>query len=99
MTTASEKDVLTPAQVQEAIAPLAGWEYRDGRVTRDFETKSFVKGVELVKAITPIAEEMNHHPDVLLTWPRVTVMIWTHKVNGITKLDIELARKIHEAAA
>jgi 4a-hydroxytetrahydrobiopterin dehydratase len=64
-----------------------------------FKTGSFVKGLELVTRITEAAEEANHHPDVVLTYPQVDVDLISHDVGGVTSRDLDLARRISAIAA
>ncbi|MBU1802009.1 MAG: 4a-hydroxytetrahydrobiopterin dehydratase, partial [Actinobacteria bacterium] len=52
-----------------------------------------------VQAIGAAADEMNHHPDVELTYPRVAVRLSSHDVGGVTRRDVVLARAISEMAA
>ena len=52
---------------------LADWRFFLMRLHARFRTGSFVKGLELVTRITEAAEEANHHPDVVLTYPQVDV--------------------------
>ena len=40
-----------------------------------------------------LAEEQNHHPELHLTWGRVTVTIWTHKIDGLTESDFVFAAR------
>ena len=47
--------------------------------------------------IGAIAEEQNHHPDLVLAWGRVGVEIWTHKINGLTESDFIFAAKCDRA--
>ena len=42
--------------------------------------------------------EQGHHPDLLLSWGKVEITIWTHKVNGLTESDFILAAKIDQLA-
>jgi 4a-hydroxytetrahydrobiopterin dehydratase len=51
-----------------------------------------------VNRITPAAEEMNHHPDLAISWSKVTVSLSTHSQGGITENDFELAARIDEQA-
>jgi len=95
----SAREVLTEPQIEEALIQLDGWEYKGFRLERIYKTGSFVDGVDLIKEITEAAEAMNHHPDVFLSYPKVKIQLWTHDVNGITALDIELAAKINDLAA
>ena len=78
---------------------LADWRFFLMKLHARFETGSFVTGLELVTRITEAAEEANHHPDVVLTYPRVDVDLHSHDVHGVTSRDIALARRISEIAA
>jgi 4a-hydroxytetrahydrobiopterin dehydratase len=50
--------------------------------------------VDFVNRLTPVAEEMNHHPDPEISWNTVTVKITTHSEGGLTSNDFELAGRI-----
>lgn len=63
-----------------------------------FRTRSFAKGLALVRAIGELAEAANHHPDVDLRYAGVTVRVFTHEARGLTERDLNIARKISEAA-
>jgi 4a-hydroxytetrahydrobiopterin dehydratase len=69
----------------------------DGAKTH-FVTGSFAKGVELVQAIGRLADAANHHPDIDLRYPGVTVNLFTHETGDISDLDAALARQISAAA-
>jgi len=43
-----------------------------------------------------LAERVGHHPDLYLSWGKVKINIWTHKINGLTESDFILAAKIEE---
>ncbi|WP_243057051.1 4a-hydroxytetrahydrobiopterin dehydratase [Nocardioides sp. SR21] len=85
-----------PAVVAEG---LDDWRFFLMRLHARFETGSFVKGLELVTRITEAAEDANHHPDVVLTYPHVDVDLHSHDVHGVTSRDIALARRITAIAA
>ena len=59
------------------------WRFFLMKLHARFETGSFVKGLELVTRITEAAEAANHHPDVVLTYPRVDVDLQSHDVHGV----------------
>ena len=75
-----------------------GWEVSDGVAERTFRTGSFAVGVEFVDAIGAIADDADHHPDVDLRYPTVTVRLTSHDVGGLSRRDSDLARRISEAA-
>jgi 4a-hydroxytetrahydrobiopterin dehydratase len=77
---------------------LPRWSVEGDEIVRVYETGSWRLGVLLVGAIAYLAESLNHHPDVLLRYPSVTVRLSTHDAGGITELDLELARRIERLA-
>ena len=56
--------------------------------------KDFADALAYVNAVGALAEEMNHHPDVDIRWSVVTLRLSTHSEGGITRLDLDLARRI-----
>jgi 4a-hydroxytetrahydrobiopterin dehydratase len=78
---------------------LADWRFLLNHLHARFRTGSFVKGVELVNQVADAAEEANHHPDVVLTYPHVDVTLVSHDVGGVTSRDVDLARRISAIAA
>ncbi|CAN5709455.1 VOC family protein [soil metagenome] len=78
---------------------LADWRVLLGVLHARFETGGFNAGVTLVQAIAAAADEMDHHPDVDLTYPRVDVRLSSHDVGGVTRRDVIMARAISEFAA
>ena len=90
--------VLTGEEVEARLASLDGWQREGDAITRRFEFKDFVGSVDFVNRITPLAEEMNHHPDLAISWNKVTVTLSTHSEGGLTENDFELASKIDGAA-
>lgn len=81
----------------ERLAQLENWQLDQSTpntISKEFRFKSFKEALAFVNRIAEIAEEMNHHPDVILKWAYVKVTYWTHTVNGLTKLDFDAAEKI-----
>ena len=64
---------------------------------RAYEFPDFAAALAFTNAIGEIAEEQGHHPDIQLTWGRVGVEIWTHKIDGLTESDFVLAAKFDRA--
>ena len=63
-----------------------------------FASDDFAGSVEFVNRLAPVAEEMNHHPDLEISWNKVTVSITTHSEGGLTENDFELAGRISRLA-
>jgi len=90
--------VLGDAEVEERLAGLAGWRRSGEAIEKDFKRDDFVGSVRFVEGLVEPAEEMNHHPDVSISWDTVTVSLSTHSEGGLTAADFELAAKIDALA-
>jgi 4a-hydroxytetrahydrobiopterin dehydratase len=53
-----------------------------------------VSGLSLVNQIGQLAEELNHHPKLCLSYTQVEIILWTHEAGGVTDKDFALALKI-----
>jgi 4a-hydroxytetrahydrobiopterin dehydratase len=95
--TADQRRLLRYAELQGE--GLDDWRFFLMQLHSRFRTGSFVRGLELVTRITEAAEEADHHPDVVLTYPHVDVDLHSHDVHGVTSRDVALARRISEIAA
>jgi 4a-hydroxytetrahydrobiopterin dehydratase len=86
--------LLNDAEIEARLAGLAGWERNGAAIEKSFKREDFVGSVRFVDALAAPAEEMNHHPDLAISWDTVTVTISTHSEGGLTANDFELAGKI-----
>jgi 4a-hydroxytetrahydrobiopterin dehydratase len=91
--------VLSDDDVQDRLTQLeTGWQRRGDAIVREFEFDDFQGSVDFVNRITPPAEEMNHHPDLEISWNKVIVKLSTHSEGGLTGNDFELAQRIDDLA-
>jgi 4a-hydroxytetrahydrobiopterin dehydratase len=86
--------LLSDEEVEGRLADLSGWERDGDAIRKSFKRGDFKGSVDFINEITPIAEDMNHHPDLEVSWDTVTVTITTHSEGGLTENDFELASKI-----
>ena len=91
---------MTTLTTQQVIDEgLSDWRVLIRTLQACFETGSFAVGADLVAKITTVAEQLNHHPDVVLRYPHVLVTTTSHDVGGLTERDIALAQRISQVAA
>lgn len=90
--------LLNDAEIEKKLASLSGWERSGEVIQKSFKRGDFVGSVRFVSSLVEPAEEMNHHPDVDVSWDTVTVKISTHSEGGLTAADFELAGKIDALA-
>lgn len=87
-------DVFDDLKCRELLSSLPGWEIADGQLTKVFRFKSYPECLEFAQSCGGIAEEMNHHPDLLVQWGKVTVTIMTHSCDALTALDFDYANRL-----
>ena len=90
--------LLSDDDVKERLEELDGWRQRGEYIVKSFDRGDFVGSVKFVDSIVEPAEEMNHHPDIAISWSQVEVAISTHSEGGLTENDFELAKKVEELA-
>jgi len=87
---------LTSEQVTAELAATPGWQLADGQITRTVTRKDFRDALLFVNAVGYLAERANHHPDILISWNKVTLTLVTHSAGGLTKNDFALAREVND---
>ncbi|HEY3797231.1 MAG TPA: 4a-hydroxytetrahydrobiopterin dehydratase [Caulobacteraceae bacterium] len=83
-----------------ALAQLPGWRAAEGRdaIQRTYKFDDFSAAFGWMTRIALAAEKLDHHPEWFNVYSRVEVLLATHDANGVTELDVTLAR-IMDAAA
>jgi 4a-hydroxytetrahydrobiopterin dehydratase len=76
----------------------ADWQLvEEHHLVRGYTFPNFVQALAFTNVVGGIAEDVNHHPDILTTWGKVEVTIWTHKIDGLTESDFVFAAKVEKA--
>jgi len=88
---------LKGAELHSFSHQLPNWNVvNEHHITRAFAFPDFKEALEFVNRVGAIAEEQGHHPDILLSWGKVEITLWTHKVDGLTESDFIMAAKIDQ---
>ena len=78
----------------------SGWEViGNHHLEKMFSFKDFKDALSFTNKIGSIAEKEGHHPDIHLSYGKVKIQLWTHKVNGLSESDFILAAKCDEINA
>jgi 4a-hydroxytetrahydrobiopterin dehydratase len=82
-------------ELRELQDRLGGdWQVVDGHhLAKTYRFKDFREALAFTNKLGGLAEEQGHHPDIHLSWGKVGVEIWTHKIDGLTESDFVLAAK------
>ena len=85
--------LLHPDEVKKSISTY-GWNFSDNKICKVFEFKTYLDGIEFINKIAPIAERLNHHPDINFGYCKVEISIHSHDLGGVTTKCINLATAI-----
>jgi 4a-hydroxytetrahydrobiopterin dehydratase len=78
-------------------AQLPDWKVeREHHLSRTYSFPDFRQALNFVNRVGEVAEQQGHHPDISLTWGRVGITLWTHKIDGLTESDFIMAAKIEK---
>ncbi|WP_433871446.1 4a-hydroxytetrahydrobiopterin dehydratase [Saccharopolyspora sp. CA-218241] len=91
-------ELLTDAQVAEALQHLPEWRQADQALVREIRFPSFPVAIQAVTRVAEIAETENHHPDIDIRYRTVTFSCTTHSAGGLTAKDTSLAQEIDAVA-
>ena len=84
---------MTPEDIAKRAADTPAWNViEDHHLEREFSFPDFATALAFVNRVGALAEEMDHHPDIHLSWGKVIVSVWTHSAGGLTDKDFALAR-------
>lgn len=87
---------LSNIECQSFLAELLNWNIVEGRLTKSYKFKTFRGSMNFAISIGELADKVDHHPDLHVSWGELKVDIWTHKINGLTESDFVLAAKIDD---
>jgi 4a-hydroxytetrahydrobiopterin dehydratase len=85
---------LSPEKCAELLERLEGWSLNGkGHLEKSYRFDDFRQPFEFAKRVGEMAEEQWHHPDLFLSWGRLTIEVWTHKIDGLVESDFIFAAK------
>lgn len=81
------------ADAVRALEDLPGWVLGTRGIEREFRFATYLAGLKFACSIGMIAEQENHHPDMLVGWKRVSLTFSTDSINGLSQNDFIMAAK------
>ncbi len=87
--------LLKDEEIATRLKELSGWELRGKEIRRLKQFADFAEAMKFVNQVAELAEAMDHHPDILIEYNRVTLKLSTHSAGGLTNKDFDLARQIN----
>ncbi len=85
---------MTLGEIERRMNTVNNWALEENAIVKDFSFPSFKVALEFVNKIADIAEKLNHHPDILLSFNKVRISSTTHSDKGLSDKDFDLAEQI-----
>lgn len=86
--------LLSSEEIARRLASLAGWQLKGKTIEKKFRFADFRAAMGFVNRVADLAEVEDHHPDILIHYRDVTLVLWTHAAGGLTERDFQLAADI-----
>lgn len=90
--------LLAENEIAEGLLKLEGWSQEGNQIVKQFKFSNFVHSMGFVTKVGILAERVDHHPDILIEYSKVTITLSTHSEGGLTEKDFSLAGEIEEAS-
>ena len=90
--------LLTDEEITVQLGGVPGWERRGDSIVTTATRTDFRDALLYLGAVAYLAEAAGHHPDVAISWNKVTLTLSTHSEGGLTGADFALARQISALA-
>jgi 4a-hydroxytetrahydrobiopterin dehydratase len=82
-------------EVEALLPQIPAWSRVEKELAREFKFKDFRQAMDFVNLVAGIANEQDHHPDILISYNKVRVTLSTHKIGGLSMNDFIVAAKIN----
>ena len=87
-------ETLSEEEARRRLNGLAGWEYANGRIRKEFAFRTFLRAIAFINTVAYLAEAAKHHPHIAINYNKVTLRLITHSEGALTERDFNLARQI-----
>lgn len=87
-------DLIPPGDVERRLTMHPGWTYDGQTIIRTFDRGDFNGSLAFINAIASVANRLDHHPDLALSWNEVIVRTSSHDIDGISARDFALIAAI-----
>jgi len=85
---------LTQESIEAKLPEFPEWSISGGALQRTFKFDNFVDAMAFVNKVAEQAEDVQHHPDILVRYSKVTLTLSTHDAGGISQKDFDFAREV-----
>lgn len=85
---------LTDAESDARLTALSGWTRVGSEIRKEYRFADFKEAMAFVSRVADLAEQADHHPDIAISYNKVTLALTSHDTGGLTERDFRLASRI-----
>jgi len=90
-------EILSNNDVKENLQNFHGWKYKNNKISKTFEFRSFSDGVDFIVKLAPFCNKIDHHPDIHIYYKKIQFDLTRFSVGGkVTERDFRVAKKIED---
>lgn len=88
-------NILSKEEIEKELQKAPGWEYKDDKISKQFEFKDFMDALNFINKLAPFCEENDHHPDMHIFYSKILFELQRFDVGGkVTDKDFKIAHEI-----
>lgn len=88
------RTLLTREDLTDFLNAHSHWGFTNDTIARTVRFDTYLDGIIFVNRVAELAETAQHHPDLIVKWREVGIMLTTHDAKGVTQFDLDLAQRI-----
>ncbi len=86
--------ILNDSQVRQQLSDIPEWFTSGQYLSHTYQFSDFRQAIKFINSLVEPSEAIGHHPDISISYNKVTIHLTTHDAGGITQKDIDLAKQI-----
>ena len=87
---------LTNSEIESCLLTLDGLSVKNGELCNSYKLNSFMEVMSFANLVADKSEQIKHHPKIIINYNNIEFRLITHDIGGLSELDIQLAKFIHE---
>jgi 4a-hydroxytetrahydrobiopterin dehydratase len=89
-------ETLSHQAIEDALRNLPGWGFSEHGLYKEYDFDTYADAVAAIVRVGFVAEAADHHPNLIMSWKRVSFACTTHDAGGVTAKDVALAMRIEQ---
>ncbi len=85
---------MSEEEAKALLKKIEGWQLKENKIRKVYRFKDFKESMKFVNKVAELAEEEGHHPNISISWNKVSLTLTTHAIGGLSENDFILAAKI-----